>query len=410
MRLFDFIKEKLGFDDDDEDDDLDFGAGMTFDEGDDDDAEEIREKLKRTGIKLADINILDYRERELYVRDKCEMMKAAADDLKGQRHEYERVTQQLADIDEVCALSLTQFSELVRLAKRIEKIEEDEEKYERPLTKITESQYRDIERREKEIPDVIKKIKAEEDRQMTIKRDLNLLEGEKGALAYQRREDRHRAANAKAFAFVATLVSVLAAALLFILQMTLNFDVRIGYYVVLAFFCLALTGVSVTFKNSQDSQVKTEKKINKAITLQNSVKIKYVNTTNLIDFYYTKYNINNSYELNYMWEKYLEEKAARHHSEEVAGKIEKARKELINELRKFRLNDPSMFVYRTELLTDEDVMQDVRRKLIIQRKKLKKGMDFNNYSMDNSKEEIEALVREYPKFGNEILAIVSQYQ
>ena len=117
-----------------------------------------------TYLAKADINILDYRERELFVRDRCEQMKAAADDMAGQRQEYERITQQLADIDEVCSLSLTRFSELKRLAKRIEKIQEDEKKYERPLSKITESQYRDMERREKEIPDVIKKMQAEENR------------------------------------------------------------------------------------------------------------------------------------------------------------------------------------------------------------------------------------------------------
>jgi hypothetical protein len=190
----------------------------------------------------------------------------------------------------------------------------------------------------------------------------------------------------------------------------LKFDVRMGYYVVMAFFCMALTGVCVTFKNAQDSQVSTERKINRAITLQNSVKIKYVNATNLIDFYYTKYNVNSSYELSYMWEKYLEEKAARNHSEEIAVKIEAARKDLIKELNNYRLNDAAMFVYRTELLTDEEVMQNVRRRLIIQRKKIKQGMDLNNYSIDMCRDQIEAVVREYPKFSGEVMAIVKQYE
>ena len=411
MGLIDYIKEKLGFDDED-DDELDFGIGMRTDEDEDEeeDAEQLTDKLKAMPVRRADINILDYRERELFIRDRCEQMKAAADDIAGQRQEYERITQQLADMDEICALSLTKFSELKRLAKRIEKIQEDEKKYERPLSKITESQYRDMERREKEIPDVIKKMQSEENHQMSIKRDLNLLEGEKGALAFQRREDKRRAANARALAFVCTLVSVMAAALLFILHTTLKFDVRLGYYIVLAFFGFTLTGVCVTFKNAQDSQVSAEKKINRAITLQNSVKIKYVNATNLIDYYYSKYNVNNSYELSYMWEKYLEEKAARNHSEEVASKIENARRELMKELNNYRLNDASIFVYRTELLTDEEVMQSARRKLIIQRKKLKQGMDLNNYSMDLCRDQIEAVVKEYPKFSGEVMAIVKQYE
>ena len=406
MRIFDFILEKLGFLDDD-DDELDFGIGMQPDNAD---AEEITEGLKRAPVRLADINILDYRERELYIRDKCEQMKAASDDMEGQKKEYERVTQQLADIDEICSLPLTRYSELERLAKRIEKIEEDEKQYVRPLSKITESQYRDMERIEDEVPDILKKLRKEEEYQMTVKRDLNLLEGEKGALAYQRKEEKEKAANAKALLFICIFVSALAMALLFALRITLKFDVRIGYYIVLALLGIAMTGVFVSYKNAQDAQLSAERKINRAINLQNSVKIKYVNATNLIDFYYSKYKVNNSYELSYMWEKYLEEKKARNHSEEVAAKLEKARKELADELKNYRLNDPAMYIFKPDLLTDDDEMREMRRGLIIQRKKIKKGIDFNNLSLELSKNEIEGIVREYPRFSGEILAIVSEYE
>lgn len=410
MQIIDWFLDKLGFiDEDDYDDELDFGVGMQPQE-EEEDAEQIAEVLTRAPVRRADINVLDYREREMYVRDKCEQMKAATEDIEGQKQEYKHITEQLADMDELSALSLSQFTELERAAKKIVTIERDEEKYVRPLSKITEVQYREMERLENEIPEAIGKMRKAEDHQMTIKRDLNLLEGEKGALAYQRKEERIRVKNSKALLFICSFVSLLAALLLFALQVTLSFDVRIGYYIVLAFYGIALTSVYVTYRNAQEAQVKAEKKINRAITLQNSVKIKYVNATNLIDYYYSKYNVNNSYELNYMWEKFLEEKAARNHSEEVALKLEGARKELMSILRNYKLNDPAMFIYQPNLLTDEEVLTDARRNLILRRKKLKKGMDFNMYSLETSKKEIEDLVREYPKFSREILAIVETYE
>ena len=55
-------------------------------------------------------------------------------------------------------------------------------------------------------------------------------------------------------------------------------------------------------------------------------------------------------------------------------------------------------------------MQNVRRKLIIQRKKLKQGMDLNNYSLDMCRDQIEAVVQEYPKYSGEIMAIMKQYE
>ena len=112
----------------------------------------------------------------------------------------------------------------------------------------------------------------------------------------------------------------------------------------------------------------------------------------------------------YCWEKYNEEKNARNHSEEIAQKLDDARKELAKNLRTYNINDIALFVFQPYLLTDEMALAEIRKNLIIQRQKLKKGIDFNTFSLESSKREIEDLVREYPKFNKEILAIVSQYE
>ncbi len=74
---------------------------------------------------------------------------------------------------------------------------------------------------------------------------------------------------------------------------------------------IAITFSFTQFRNAQQGQEKAEKMLNRAILLQNKVKIKYVNITNVLDYNYSKYNIDNVYELEYMWEKYLEEKEFR---------------------------------------------------------------------------------------------------
>ncbi len=404
MRIIDYIKKKLGF----VEDSFESEFEVNLETGEN--AENITEVLKHSAIRRADINVLDYKEREMYVRDKCDQMKNAAEEIKREKVEYQKVIERLSDIDELSALPSNNFSGIIRSAKKILQIEQDEENYVRPTSKITDSQYREMERMENEIPGIIKKIKDEEDYQMKVKRDLNLLEGEKGALAYQRREEKEKAGNCKALAFVFVFVSVMAALLLALLHFSLDFEVVLGYYIVLTFLCISMVIICVTYKNAIDSQAKTERKINRAITLQNSVKIKYVNATNLIDYYYSKYKINNSYELSYMWEKYNEEKNARNHSEEIAQKLDDARKELAKNLRTYNINDIALFVFQPYLLTDEMALAEIRKNLIIQRQKLKKGIDFNTFSLESSKREIEDLVREYPKFNKEILAIVSQYE
>lgn len=59
-------------------------------------------------------------------------------------------------------------------------------------------------------------------------------------------------------------------------------------------------------QNDERERKKAQASINKAITLLNSVKLKYVNITNAVDYACEKYHVHNSDELNYIWEQYLE--------------------------------------------------------------------------------------------------------
>ncbi len=403
QKLYQLIKKKLGFVEEEEDE---FQLGLETGES----AESMPDALRHSSKRRSELNILDYKEREIYIRSCCEQMTESSREVESQKIEYQLVTERLADLEEINALPTTVRSEIKKRAKRIVKIEEDEASYRRPVSKITEAQYREMEHMEDEIPEVLEKLHKNEDYQMTVRRDLNLLEGEKGALAYQCRDERNRAINAKAFSAIIVFAAFMAIALLVVLQTALHMNAKMGYIITAAVVAIALTGVCVSYRNAQDSQTKAEKKLNRTITLQNTVKIKYVNITNLIDYTYAKYKVNNSYELNYMWEKYLEEKAAREHTEIVAQQREQARKELFQFLGHYRIKDPSIWVYQPSVLIFEEELTEVRRSLIIQRQRLRKGIDFNIFNMDESKKEIEQIVKDYPQYGREILAIVDQYE
>ena len=52
----------------------------------------------------------------------------------------------------------------------------------------------------------------------------------------------------------------------------------------------------------------SEKKMIKAIGLLNSVKIKFINISNLLDYSHSKYMVNSSSELTFLWEQYVKVK------------------------------------------------------------------------------------------------------
>ncbi len=405
MGFFDKIKELLGIRPP-EDDGIEFALGLS--EGRESDP--MDKVLMRETIRRSDLNVLDYRDRERYVRACCEQMTAASAEVETQKVEYQTVTERLTDLEEIAQLPVSDRDEVKKRAKAILQIEEDESHYRRPVSKITEVQYREMERQADEMPDVLKTMREREDYQMTVRRDMNLLEGEKGALAFQRKEELQKAKNTKGYVVVILVAAILAFALLIFMQRAMRMDVEIGYYVLTGLTAIAVTACGVSFRNAQGEATSAENQINRAIQLQNSAKIKYVNVTNLLDFSYAKYKVSNSYELSYMWDKYLEEKEARNHSEEVAQKLEDARRSLYGLLQHFRLKDPSIWVYQPGALVYDEEMTELRHSLIIQRQRLRKGIDFNLFNLEDSKKEIEKLVKDYPKYAREILAIVTQYE
>ena len=109
-------------------------------------------------------------------------------------------------------------------------------------------------------------------------------------------------------------------------------------------------------------------------------------------------------------QKYKEEREAREHSEKMLQKMDESSRELVRILHQYRVKDPTQWVHQAQALTNPKEMVEIRHSLIIQRQRLRKRIDFNHFNMESAKEEIEDLVKKYPKYAKEILAIVSQYE
>lgn len=402
MGFFSWIKEKLGFDEDDFDD-IEISIGS-------DNAESLMQSLANVSRKRRTLNINDRVQRDQYVREYCDMMQIASKDVEAQKIEYQHVTERLADLDEIDKLPMTDRSQVRLRAKKIIQIEEEDASYTRPAKKITEAQYREMERLADEIPDVIKKMVEDEKYQMTVRRDLNLLEGEKGAIAYARKEDRSKVKNSKTWAFIIAFACFMAYVLLFTINKAMGVDVYAICLIVTAVLAVGLTAACVSFQNAQQDIAKANKKLNRAIGLQNTVKIKYVNITNVLDYNYAKYGVMNAYELQYLWDKYNEEKNARRHDSDISERLEDARGELYHLLKHYHINDPSVWVYQPGVLVHDDEEKDIRKSLVVQRQRLKKGIDFEMYNLESAKKEVQTLVRQYPQYANEIISVVDEYE
>ena len=367
MKLFDLILNKLGFFDDDEEFSLDFSTL----EGED--ARSISDAVKGESLLRRDLNVHNELEREQYVRHICELMSGASDDVDLKKGDYQKVTDKLQDMEEIDLLPKADREELRIKARRIIDFEKKESQYKRPVSKISEAKYREIEQMEDEISDIIKRLKENEDYQTLVRRDMNLLEGEKAGLAYDRKENKKRIASSKSSFVICTVMAFLAYIVIVALRSMFYFDVKLPLIVTTGALAICFTAIFVTYRDS-------------------------------------KYGINSSHELEYIYEKYLEEKEARHHTENAVVQLEILRQELSNAIKMYRIKEPSQFVYQPGLLVFDEEMASKRHELVIERQKLRKSMDFEVYNLDAYKDEISNLVRQYPQYSKDILRIVEEYE
>ena len=144
--------------------------------------------------------------------------------------------------------------------------------------------------------------------------------------------------------------------------------------------------------------------------LQNSIKIKYVNNTNLLEYLYVKYNVNSSTELKALWDKYNEENRQRQEREQMRQDMDYNQASLIKLLRKSNIQDPDIWLHQAQALIDNKEMVEIRHNLILRRQKLRKRMEYNARMAQDAQDEVKDIVNKYPEYAKKILDLVSDYE
>lgn len=155
---------------------------------------------------------------------------------------------------------------------------------------------------------------------------------------------------------------------------------------------------------------KAEFGIKKMISLQNTVKIRYVNNTRLLEYLYEKYGVDSSKKLWDVWQVYQEEKAQQEKFEKTDSDLAFFSKDFVSKLRQYNIKNPAIWLHQIPALLDEKEMVEVRHELIMRRQKLRKQMDYNKGIAETAQEEVKDLAQNYPEYAKEILEQVSEYE
>ena len=357
-----------------------------------------------------DLQVHNRKQREEYVRGCLEQIAEASREVENLQHEYQVVTSHLKDIEEIEALPENESRLLMECAKRIDTLERQQSGYKERKNRMTDEKFYQMECMEEEVQEAYEKLEKAEEYQNLIKRDLRRLDSERQAYGFRKIELRHLMKDTRSMTIVCATAVVFCLFLLLLLQYAFSFDVKIGYLAVGGIGALAITAIFLKYNDAVRELSQVESGISRLIRLQNTVKIRYVNNTHLLDYLYMKYNVKSAQELGRDYKQYLEEKDERHNYKRAEIELDSTQQELLHILRRYQVKDPMIWLYQTQALLDKKEMIEIRHNLIIRRQSLRRRMDYNKEVIaGKAKAEVKDLVENYPKYAKEILGIVAEY-
>lgn len=350
-------------------------------------------------------------QRNDYVRNCLERMADATKELENLTYEYDMVTSYLKDMEEIEALPEEESEQLKECARRVAALQDSKADFMERPRRISDEKYQLMERIADEVEEGYEKLTEAESYQKLIKQDLSRLDGERHAYMYRKNEVMSMIADTRGMAVICVVALGLCILLLLLLQFFLEMDTKAGYLLTAAAAAVAITIIYIKHLDARQELRRVENGINKIILLQNKVKIRYVNNTNLLDYLQLKYGVNSAKELMDLWENYRIEKEERANLRKAERDLDYNERELLQMLKCYQIKDPAIWLHQTEALLDRKEMVEIRHNLIIRRQSLRRRMDYNREVVaGGSQKEIKELVERHPEYAKEIMKSVEEYE
>jgi len=349
-------------------------------------------------------------DRSRYITDCLEQMAEGAKELDLLSGEYSLVTAYLTDMEEIESLPVQEREEINVDARKLVNLDRERRDYLDKKGRMDDGLFYSLKSKENELEEGITKIKEAEEYAQLIKQDLQRLDGERHAYSYRKSELYGMLANFKGMAVIFITALIICVGLLAVLQFAFKMETQVGYFIAVVSGSIAIAVMCVKFMDAQRELQRVEKAINRLVQLQNKVKIRYVNNTNLLDYLYVKYQVESGKKLEKLYKQYLSEKEERRQYQEAEAKREFYIKSLLAKLERYRVRYPERLMGRVEAFLSKDEMVECRHELIVRRQALRKQMEYNNQVIARARDEIMDVAKSYPKYATEILEMVERFE
>ena len=324
----------------------------------------FKRKKKTDDTQLHIESIPDESTKGFNVVEICEQMVDAARELEDNRTEYALVTNYLTDIERMENMSETDKKTMNDAAANILTLEKTRSDFLKTKNRISDSQYAQMQQLEDEIPRAIKRLD---------------IDGEYA----KSRQRAFRVYAGRLVGFFAVVVAVCT-----LMQIVYGADTTIFMLIGALLSAVAGSFVLLTYQSYSDEVKSAAASKNKAVALENRVKIKYVSIKNAVDYTYEKYHVKNSKEFVYNYEQYLLAVKDKERFRRTNEDLEYNSKKLVSVLSKNDFYDARVWLNYTNAIVDHKEMVEQKHELIVRRQKLRGRMSCNVETITRLRREI----------------------
>lgn len=348
-------------------------------------------------------------DQKRYVTECCQSIKEVDQQIKKIRDEYQNVTDYLKDIQKIDRVVGEERIKLNEYARSIVRLNRERSQYKNRNLEISDAAIRRLELYDTDLVAEIRGMYAAETYQKALDGDLKMLHEEKGKLREEKKEIVEKQNSLKGMAKVLTALIISLFVLFVVIYYALKADMTLPY---LGTVFLAAVSATVIFlesnRNHRDMLI-ADRKMDKAISLLNRVKIKCVNNLNLLEYNKEKFGVKDAADFEHLWQEYCKAKEYERKFKENTEQLHYYNEKLLDFLKEQELKDCEIWLGQVIAITDDREMVEIRHRLNGQRQKLREQIAYNQNVQRGLVEEIDHMIAEHPENKKEIMEVVKPY-
>lgn len=349
-------------------------------------------------------------EAEHEVVDLCEQMIDVSRELEDTRAEYQTVTNYLNDIQTIENLTDEERAPILECAAHVAGLEQERSDFLKTERHLSETQFAQMQEEEEQLPDVIKRLSSNEAYLDAVKKDLSYLEGEKLQWSMQKTDGKEQQRTIRRLSVYLLVIYATLEALFLILTFTVGQNSRLPMLIGTALAAVIGVVLLVRYQEAARAIRQAEVNKNRAITLENHVKIKYVNIKNAVDYTCEKYHARNSKDLAHIYELYQEELREQEKFRRNNDHLEHYTRELVIALQAQHLYDAKIWMNHANAIIDPREMVELKHDLITRRQKLRARIEYNINTLADLKNEVLSHMNQLGESGPQVQQILQRLE